>query len=981
MEIRGAASPPDFTQAISEQERPGGRAGSWDDGGFLLFKERHYERSPVDAPPPPPAFTTAPSEASPDQDSPESPFEVLGDARARGDRFGSEFEDTADWMRAHLPPTPEIQTRSGLQPELSAAAGAEPVQTHEPAIPEPLVEPQASTGIGALPAKSDSQTVEQKKQASEDEEAGFDLRFLPTAYMWDKPEKPQEDIQGPPSATKPPTSSPVPAPSPPPSVPPRPVPAAPQDAALLWGADPEPAETADADSSGESDDTVIEDPAALPGPAPPPSYGPAPPGRMKLDKLILVPVINVIETGEQVISEEEEEGDYEVVKDPVKETRESPVAKPEPVMSESLADKASAAHPVEPKLPEQAPPLMPKDSPPPTACIASGAQKTEPGRPSTAEPKTQQPQEEPRPFPADCSPALPPQQPLPSTAETPPEKPTPESLDATQNTSARPSLPDPFDVKEATPQSPPTMGKPLTELLQAGGDEQEVAQDSRAPSAPSPADGGPDLQKPDSTLPTYTSFEPLPETGTVLGGRPAGAASADWEEKEVEGPGPVAEAQQAAPKPVGGQPSPRAFPPDPFSYLQDLHPPPVAPTKDTSPAEQKEDIALQAATAEKPQGDAGSGDGRGRVPAVVEVKPQPGQDSPETVSDPESVEPECSVSAATDSFVDFMRECLKSRQDEGPEDLPAKPKAPTSAPPPTTVLDLEQERLTICALKELGDSLEEDEREEKRKEDERVGEILSPKMEEPEKVPPPALAETDPQSVAPPPASEKPLPRTPPSGEVERAAEGEREPAPLAGHVVVALLTHTPVRDLVYWRDPKKSGVVFGVSLLLLLSLAAFSVISVASYLLLALLCVTISFRIYKSVIQAVQKSSEGHPFKAYMESEVSISPESFRRHVDVTLSHVNCVLKQMSRLFLVEDLVDSLKLAVLMWLMTYVGAVFNGITLLIMADILMFSLPVVYEKYKTQIDHYVGLVRGHVKNAVSKVQEKIPGAVKRKAE
>lgn len=48
----------------------------------------------------------------------------------------------------------------------------------------------------------------------------------------------------------------------------------------------------------------------------------------------------------------------------------------------------------------------------------------------------------------------------------------------------------------------------------------------------------------------------------------------------------------------------------------------------------------------------------------------------------------------------------------------------------------------------------------------------------------------------------------------------------------------------------------------MLLSLAAFSVISVVSYLILALLSVTISFRVYKSVIQAVQKSEEGHPFK-----------------------------------------------------------------------------------------------------------------------
>ncbi|XP_039625252.1 reticulon-3 isoform X4 [Polypterus senegalus] len=197
----------------------------------------------------------------------------------------------------------------------------------------------------------------------------------------------------------------------------------------------------------------------------------------------------------------------------------------------------------------------------------------------------------------------------------------------------------------------------------------------------------------------------------------------------------------------------------------------------------------------------------------------------------------------------------------------------------------------------------------------------------------------------------------------------------------VSLIQSSQVRDLIYWRDLKKSGTVFAVSLLLLLSLAAFSIVSVVSYLLLALLSVTITFRVYKSVVQAVQKSDEGHPFKAYMEKNVTLSQESFRRHVDTALSHFNCILKQLMRLFLVEDLVDSLKLAVVMWLLTYVGAIFNGITLLIIADILIFSVPVFYEKYKAQIDHYVGMVREHIKCAVSKVQAKVPGVAKRKAE
>ncbi|XP_034020253.1 reticulon-3 isoform X2 [Thalassophryne amazonica] len=194
----------------------------------------------------------------------------------------------------------------------------------------------------------------------------------------------------------------------------------------------------------------------------------------------------------------------------------------------------------------------------------------------------------------------------------------------------------------------------------------------------------------------------------------------------------------------------------------------------------------------------------------------------------------------------------------------------------------------------------------------------------------------------------------------------------------VSLIQSPQVKDLIHWRDPKKSGLVFGLSMLMLLSLAAFSIISVVSYLLLALLCVTITFRIYKSVVQAVQKSNEGHPFKALIDKDVSVAPETFHKHVDASLTHINRALKHLSRLFLVEDLVDSLKLAVVLWLFTYVGAVFNGITILILADILLFAVPPIYEKNKTQIDHYINLVRTQVNNTVAKLQEKLPGAVKR---
>ncbi|XP_017714534.1 PREDICTED: reticulon-4 isoform X1 [Rhinopithecus bieti] len=195
-----------------------------------------------------------------------------------------------------------------------------------------------------------------------------------------------------------------------------------------------------------------------------------------------------------------------------------------------------------------------------------------------------------------------------------------------------------------------------------------------------------------------------------------------------------------------------------------------------------------------------------------------------------------------------------------------------------------------------------------------------------------------------------------------------------------AELSKTSVVDLLYWRDIKKTGVVFGASLFLLLSLTVFSIVSVTAYIALALLSVTISFRIYRGVIQAIQKSDEGHPFRAYLESEVAISEELVQKYSNSALGHVNCTIKELRRLFLVDDLVDSLKFAVLMWVFTYVGALFNGLTLLILALISLFSVPVIYERHQAQIDHYLGLANKNVKDAMAKIQAKIPG-LKRKAE
>jgi hypothetical protein len=178
---------------------------------------------------------------------------------------------------------------------------------------------------------------------------------------------------------------------------------------------------------------------------------------------------------------------------------------------------------------------------------------------------------------------------------------------------------------------------------------------------------------------------------------------------------------------------------------------------------------------------------------------------------------------------------------------------------------------------------------------------------------------------------------------------------------------------LIYWRDVKKSGVVFGIGMAVLLALSMFSLISVFAYISLLTLVGTVSFRIYKTIMSAVQKTSDGHPFKEILDVDLTLSQDRAQQIAGVIVTHINAYVAELRRLFLVEDLVDSLKFGLLLWLMTYIGAIFNGMTVVILAYVAMFTLPKVYETNKQNIDQYLDLVRSKIAEITDKVKAAIP--------
>lgn len=73
------------------------------------------------------------------------------------------------------------------------------------------------------------------------------------------------------------------------------------------------------------------------------------------------------------------------------------------------------------------------------------------------------------------------------------------------------------------------------------------------------------------------------------------------------------------------------------------------------------------------------------------------------------------------------------------------------------------------------------------------------------------------------------------------------------------------------------------------------------------------------------------------LEFDLTLSQEKVQNIAGVAVAHLNGFTAELRRLFLVEDLVDSIKFGVILWVMTYIGAWFNGMTLAILGKLIWY--------------------------------------------
>ncbi|CAH8488634.1 unnamed protein product [Schistosoma rodhaini] len=180
------------------------------------------------------------------------------------------------------------------------------------------------------------------------------------------------------------------------------------------------------------------------------------------------------------------------------------------------------------------------------------------------------------------------------------------------------------------------------------------------------------------------------------------------------------------------------------------------------------------------------------------------------------------------------------------------------------------------------------------------------------------------------------------------------------------------VRSIVYWRQPIVTGVILTLLLIVEFSFMCLSAISFIAYIGLALLVSVNLLRMYYHFVA----KTENNFVSEYLEREITV-PQDKAEKVSRRLTEVlNKGLIRTREIFLLTDPAASVKFAVLLYLLTYIGAQFNFLTLCILFTFGVFCVPKFYERYQPEIDKMIELAKSKIHMVSSQVKthlEKLP--------
>lgn len=180
--------------------------------------------------------------------------------------------------------------------------------------------------------------------------------------------------------------------------------------------------------------------------------------------------------------------------------------------------------------------------------------------------------------------------------------------------------------------------------------------------------------------------------------------------------------------------------------------------------------------------------------------------------------------------------------------------------------------------------------------------------------------------------------------------------------------------SILYWEDPVQSGAVFGTVFVTLVSVCYYSLITVVSYTCLTLLMLVLAVKLYSYGMVMLKKAEPGSdPLAKVAAMPVTVPAETITNMSPCVAKTLNNLTTELRRLFLVENMVDTIKFGLSLWLLTYLGSWFNFLTLIILTWLGLFTLPKLYINNQTQVDEVLEKVMAQVEEVKGKVVALIP--------
>jgi len=151
--------------------------------------------------------------------------------------------------------------------------------------------------------------------------------------------------------------------------------------------------------------------------------------------------------------------------------------------------------------------------------------------------------------------------------------------------------------------------------------------------------------------------------------------------------------------------------------------------------------------------------------------------------------------------------------------------------------------------------------------------------------------------------------------------------------------------------------------------------ISVVAYVSLTALLAVLSLKIYTYVMVTFLKKEVANPLSKCADIPLTIPEDKVNQLANTATTKLNAALLELRRLFLVENMLDSVKFGLSLWVLTYIGSWFNAMTLIITSWLGLFTIPKIYVNNKTQIDPILNKVKDQLNEISGKVTAMIPQA------